>query len=444
MNDNPDQSRDGMHRVKHATRKVGSHLHNHFIPHVGNDYIPRALKHKALLVYSLILIAVKVMVIVLPIALPSASLYSSAITSKNIINLTNQTRRNLGLAELNTNIKLMSAAQAKAEHMSAQQYFAHVSPTGVTPWSWIRSTGYAYQFAGENLAVHFVEAEDVQQGWLGSPTHRANIVNPRFAEIGVGVANGVYDNVPTVFVVQMFGQPIATPSKAVAVAPQTASKPKAPAPVPPAPKPDLTPVPPVETSQVAGEAVDESIDTIETSEPKPEITLQTSPKVDPATLKVTSQGFTYEVEIAVTHTSEVLLQLDSQWARMNKADGENIWKGSIAYDPQVLGNGAQLTIVATGETESQKTIHPLAWVSPSSRTQDFYIFTEGKNKTATFLGFITVSNLQDYVAQFYLYTIIFLGTCLLLSVVIKFEIQRHTVTAHAIFVIILAVFLSLI
>ena len=91
--------------------------------------------------------------------------------------------------------------------MLANQYFAHTSPAGVTPWSWFAKNGYSYKYAGENLAVYFTSAEDVYSGWLASPTHKANIIDPRYTEIGVGVAQGEYQGYPAIFVVQHFGYP---------------------------------------------------------------------------------------------------------------------------------------------------------------------------------------------------------------------------------------------
>jgi hypothetical protein len=134
---------------------------DHFVPHSGNAHVPHVLHHRALFGYSVLLVVLKVFALVVIISFPSSSVLSSAITPENIIDLTNQTRRSLDLPELKTNTKLMSAAQAKAEDMFLNGYFAHTSPTGVTPWYWFEVNGYDYRSAGENLAAHFHEAEDV-------------------------------------------------------------------------------------------------------------------------------------------------------------------------------------------------------------------------------------------------------------------------------------------
>jgi hypothetical protein len=61
--------------------------------------------------------------------------------------------------------------------------------------------------AGENLAIHFTDSGDVVQAWMDSPTHRANIMNGNYTEIGVGTAEGTYEGFDTVYVVQLFGTP---------------------------------------------------------------------------------------------------------------------------------------------------------------------------------------------------------------------------------------------
>jgi hypothetical protein len=124
------------------------------------------------------------------------------------------------------NPQLVAAAQAKANDMAAKGYFAHVSPDGRTSWSWFKDAGYAFSYAGENLAVDFTDSGNVNQAWLNSPTHRANIMNGHFTEIGIATAVGEYEGHTTTFVVQMFGTPAKTPQTVVeATLPQNAKEP---------------------------------------------------------------------------------------------------------------------------------------------------------------------------------------------------------------------------
>ncbi len=122
-----------------------------------------------------------------------------------IIALTNENRTKYGINELEKNELLMRAAQQKAENMAELGYFAHTSPTGITPWQWFYGTGYKPLKAGENLALAYSENILIVNSWMNSPSHKKNLLNPAFQEIGIGVAKGMYKGKEMVFVVQFFG-----------------------------------------------------------------------------------------------------------------------------------------------------------------------------------------------------------------------------------------------
>jgi Cysteine-rich secretory protein family len=109
--------------------------------------------------------------------------------------------------------------------MAKNEYFSHYAPDGTSPWYWFDQSGYKYVHAGENLAIHFTDSSEVVDAWMDSPTHRANIVNGNFTEIGVGTAKGTYQGYDTVYVVQLFGAPAAAPVVKSATVP-TPEKPK--------------------------------------------------------------------------------------------------------------------------------------------------------------------------------------------------------------------------
>lgn len=132
---------------------------------------------------------------------------SAAVVRSDVIEYTNTERVSHGGAQLKEDEFLTSAAQLKAEDMAEKQYFAHQSPDGVTPWYWLEVAGYEYLRAGENLAVHFNESDKVVRAWMNSPSHRENILNNGYTEIGVGIATSTYDGIPAVFVAQFFGTP---------------------------------------------------------------------------------------------------------------------------------------------------------------------------------------------------------------------------------------------
>ncbi len=131
----------------------------------------------------------------------------AAVVSAVLVDLANGDRAQSGLATLTVDPLLVEAAQAKANDMASKGYFAHVSPAGVDPWFWFKQAGYSFNYAGENLAVDFSDSGDVNTAWMNSPTHRENILDPHFTEIGIATAQGMYEGHPTTFVVQEFGAP---------------------------------------------------------------------------------------------------------------------------------------------------------------------------------------------------------------------------------------------
>jgi uncharacterized protein YkwD len=143
----------------------------------------------------------------------------AAVVAAVLVDYTNDNRAEEGLSELATSTLLESAAQLKADDMAAKGYFAHVSPDGSLPWDWMDRAGYEYQYAGENLAVNFVNSSDVSRAWMRSPTHRANIVSERFTEIGIATSRGQYKGKDAIFVVQMFGSPVGSALAATTTAP---------------------------------------------------------------------------------------------------------------------------------------------------------------------------------------------------------------------------------
>ncbi|HNT29950.1 MAG TPA: CAP domain-containing protein [bacterium] len=130
-----------------------------------------------------------------------------AISSGNIISLTNLSRRDNGLSPLTENPTLDAAAQAKADHMLRHAYFAHTAPDGATPWSFFAEAQYEYVKAGENLAIDFDDCLSMHEAWLASGSHRANILDTFYTEIGVGVARGEFEGRETTLVAVFMGLP---------------------------------------------------------------------------------------------------------------------------------------------------------------------------------------------------------------------------------------------
>ena len=187
------------------------------IAHKHNNYKPHLLREVGALVTIAFVAAVFVSSNTLGKWIARTDL-GAAIYPAVLTDLTNSDRTAYGLSGLKVNPLLEKAALMKAEDMAARGYFAHNSPDGKAPWYWIEQAGYAYVYAGENLAIDFNESRDIENAWMNSPGHRANILNPRYTEVGIAMKEGVFEGKPTVFVVQMFASPKVKPTPVVAVA----------------------------------------------------------------------------------------------------------------------------------------------------------------------------------------------------------------------------------
>lgn len=132
----------------------------------------------------------------------------AVLTRAGIISLTNIQRAAKGLAPLTENAKLNSAAKAKVVDMFARQYFAHDSPQGIDAGDLAERADYKFIRIGENLALgNFANDQELLQGWMDSPGHRANILDKGFQEIGVAVKQGLFENETVWLAVQIFGLP---------------------------------------------------------------------------------------------------------------------------------------------------------------------------------------------------------------------------------------------
>lgn len=125
-----------------------------------------------------------------------------------IVQLTNELRQTQGLPILTVDERLTVSAQAKANDMVNSGYFGHADNAGRRVAYWLGQTGYKYLRAGENLARGFDTTEEVVMAWVNSPSHYANLINPNYQEIGVGIAEGYIEDRLTVFVVEHFGEPM--------------------------------------------------------------------------------------------------------------------------------------------------------------------------------------------------------------------------------------------
>jgi uncharacterized protein YkwD len=119
---------------------------------------------------------------------------------------TNTIRSSYGIAPLIRNEQLDSAAEEKLEDMAKYQYWSHVGPQQQQAWDFMKAAGYNYAVAGENLARGFTTARGITAAWYASPSHRENILESRYRE--VGFARGYITNQDgerVLVTVQLFG-----------------------------------------------------------------------------------------------------------------------------------------------------------------------------------------------------------------------------------------------
>jgi uncharacterized protein YkwD len=143
---------------------------------------------------------------------------SKAQFAQEVLALTNQFRATQGLAALTLNPELVAAADRHSADMLNQDYFDHTGRNGSKPWDRAGAVGYAASMIGENIAAGYGSAESVVQGWINSPGHRANLLNFRYTEMGLGYSSSAQDT-GTVnygnYWTQMFGSGDTNPASSI-------------------------------------------------------------------------------------------------------------------------------------------------------------------------------------------------------------------------------------
>ncbi len=184
-----------------------NYLRHLFLPHHTNNFRARLLHADFFALYVFLFFMLSLSFKTIHRLDPNILGFATDIHVDQLLNLTNQKRLEAGLKPLNLDPQLSAAANAKANDMFANGYWAHNSPTGRTPWDFISGAGYVYTVAGENLAKNFSNSSGVVDAWMNSPTHRENILSEVYQDVGFAVVNGVLNGEETTLVVQMFGKP---------------------------------------------------------------------------------------------------------------------------------------------------------------------------------------------------------------------------------------------
>ena len=89
---------------------------------------------------------------------------------------------------------LTQAAAVHSQDMVTNDFFSHTGSNGSTLSSRVNATGYAWSSLGENIAAGYGTVNNVMAGWIASPGHCANIMNPNFTQLGVACIKGTSAN----------------------------------------------------------------------------------------------------------------------------------------------------------------------------------------------------------------------------------------------------------
>ncbi len=185
-------------------------LKNLIIPNYKNSFHPFLIRKPLLVLYTACLLTVNFLS---PNFRETA--YAGSVKSSVLVEMLNNERRAHGLNELNIDSRLVTAAYDKAEDIFDKQYWSHYGPSGETPWQFILGSGYDYVYAGENLAKGFNSSEGVHNAWMASKTHRENMLNANYQDVGIAVVPGELNGEYVILVVEMFGSLSSEPAESL-------------------------------------------------------------------------------------------------------------------------------------------------------------------------------------------------------------------------------------
>lgn len=136
-----------------------------------------------------------------------ASVTPTSTLAARVLALVNRERVAAGCEALVPDETLMQVALLHSEDMAAQRFLAHEGSDGRTPAQRLLDRGYQFQLMAENVAAGQPTPEEVVEGWLASPDHRANILNCALRETGIGVAEAPDDPTYGIYWTQLFATP---------------------------------------------------------------------------------------------------------------------------------------------------------------------------------------------------------------------------------------------
>jgi hypothetical protein len=201
-------------KVIQLKKRIHRQIKLTFFPHKANQYRPHLIRRYGIAVVVLLVIGLQ---LGYNLATTGRVLGTrESISAEVLLRDTNTQRASHDLPALTLSGQLSQAAFLKAQNMFNEQYWAHVAPSGTTPWHWFGEVGYNYSYAGENLAKNFNSADAAMLAWMASSEHRANILDTHYTQVGFAVVDGTIDGKPTSLIVALYGEPLAAATASVA------------------------------------------------------------------------------------------------------------------------------------------------------------------------------------------------------------------------------------
>jgi len=195
---------------KTALLDVRHHFKKTLVPHKGNHFRPHLVRLHGITAVLVLALAMQLVYGFVSSGRLEVLGRVSDISVSELLTDTNAAREESSLPDLTINEELSKAAFSKAQDMFANNYWSHTSPSGVTPWKWLGDVGYNYDVAGENLAKNYPTAAATVDAWMASESHRANILNNKYKEIGFAVVDGMLEGRNTTLVVAYYGAPVSS------------------------------------------------------------------------------------------------------------------------------------------------------------------------------------------------------------------------------------------
>lgn len=209
-------------KKKQPIHKTLRHHAKHLlVPHKGNDYQPHLIRWTGLVGVVIVALTIQFGYSLISAGKLEVLGRESNVSVSELLDFTNRERASNNLELLTLSDQLNRAALLKSQDMFVNNYWAHESPSGVTPWKWLADVDYSYDVAGENLAKNFPDADSTVGAWMASPTHRANVLGDKYTQVGFTVADGVLDGKSTTLVVAYYGLPVS-----MSVSAATSTKPQ--------------------------------------------------------------------------------------------------------------------------------------------------------------------------------------------------------------------------